>query len=272
MSKNFYRIYLTTFLITIGFSILAGVFGLAAGDSKNKLAQEILKTKGIQTGPNEKISESLVLEDTYKKVTLKNVQGGITVRTSKDDKTHLLISGSWVPMKDKKPFGYRIKDQELDVKAGGDNEDFKINWTGVFSEEGLQTNPLQITLEIPVGWKGDLKIKTVNGDLKIEDVHATRVETTVVSGDTQINSAASFESLKSKTVSGNVQSEATVNDVEVQGVSGDVVLKLPSGKKWETEMKTVSGEIKNSLKQNTQGEAASLKIRTVSGDVTITEK
>lgn len=148
-----------------------------------------------------------------------------------------------------------------------------------------------------VGIRGDLDVRTVNGDLRVRDAGG-RVSVTTVSGDVSVSgdvlrlSASStsgdvaleaelLEQLAARSVSGDVSVRAALGRDAAhsfESVSGDLALATPSG--LSVEMSALSGSLRSASptrKEQRGGRrvtvvgdgAASLRVRTVSGDIRI---
>ncbi len=159
------------------------------------------------------------------------------------------------------------------------------------------------------GTLGDARVRTASGDLKLDRVQGTleaksasgdvRVEqvdgpatTSTVSGDLGIRTA--MKGLSANSVSGDVVlgevygdlSVGTVSgdlvvraagpgEVGLKAVSGDVVVAMRRGLRVKLDVNSVSGSVGSELDVSdaptrSDGPEASLRVRTVSGDVRIT--
>jgi len=138
---------------------------------------------------------------------------------------------------------------------------------------------------------GDLAVTSASGDVRVEELQGSgRVNT--VSGDTEIRGVRSMLAVNS--VSGDVELGRVDEDVSVQSVSGDQ--RLRSIRAGEIELKSVSGDVAVGVLVGTRlfidanstsgdvrseldvgdkpaedgGHEASLRVRTVSGDIAVT--
>jgi DUF4097 and DUF4098 domain-containing protein YvlB len=138
--------------------------------------------------------------------------------------------------------------------------------------------------------QGQLEVKTASGDVNVEHAEG-RATLQTVSGDTELRTAMNGLSVTS--VSGDVGVGSVVGDLEVGTVSGDasvraagpgdVALKAVSGDvdvavrrglRVRLDVNSVSGKIGSELDVSdapvrAEGPEASLRVRTVSGDVKI---
>ncbi len=139
----------------------------------------------------------------------------------------------------------------------------------------------------------DLRIKTASGDVHVERVGGTtsvqtasgdfslqraegEVSALLVSGDVLIQDAGS--SVTARTVSGDQRLEAVVQgSIELQTVSGDLLVGVRRGSEVFIDANTVSGDTRSELElaeapaEEPTGEAPQLEVRakTVSGDVSV---
>lgn len=123
-----------------------------------------------------------------------------------------------------------------DVKAtgveGGRVECKSVSGDATVERAGLQ-NPLDILVESVSGnatlqdGNGNISIKAVSGDVKAENLSATRLQAQTVSGDVTLKLKDAFSST-----------------MQVNTVSGDVSIALPYGSNVRLSMATTSGELK----------------------------
>jgi DUF4097 and DUF4098 domain-containing protein YvlB len=139
--------------------------------------------------------------------------------------------------------------------------------------------------------EGALEAKTASGDIQVEHVQG-RASVNTVSGDLLVRSAMSGISLNSVsgdavlgeiygdvtagTVSGDLMVRAAgPGDVGLKAVSGDVVVAMRRGLRVRLDVNSVSGSVGSELDVSdaptrSNGPEATLRVRTVSGDVRIT--
>jgi DUF4097 and DUF4098 domain-containing protein YvlB len=158
------------------------------------------------------------------------------------------------------------------------------------------------------GTLGDARIRTASGDLRVErvqgsleaksasgDVEVDHVEgraaVNTVSGDVQVRTAMSglavnsvsgdamlgevFGDIAAGTVSGDLMVRAAgPGEVGLKAVSGDVVVAMRRGLRVRLDVNSVSGSVGSELDVSaptrSDGPEATLRVRTVSGDVRIT--
>jgi DUF4097 and DUF4098 domain-containing protein YvlB len=138
--------------------------------------------------------------------------------------------------------------------------------------------------------EGSLEAKTASGDVQVDHVEG-RAGVQTVSGDVQVHTAMSGLSVNS--VSGDVTAGEVLGDLDVvtvsgdavvraagpgqvalKAVSGDVAVGMRRGLRVRLDVNSVSGRIGSELDvtdapARADGPEASLRVRTVSGDVNI---
>lgn len=120
--------------------------------------------------------------------------------------------------------------------------------------------------------EGELQAQTASGDVEI-GVTRGRVRLHVVSGDVNVREA--HKGVDAQAVSGDVTVQSLLGDANVQAVSGDVELALVPGQRLWLDVSSVSGDVRSSLDADgagatgDEGDATQVKVRTVSGDVTL---
>jgi DUF4097 and DUF4098 domain-containing protein YvlB len=122
---------------------------------------------------------------------------------------------------------------------------------------------------------GNATVKTVSGDVELEQVHGG-VSIQTVSGDSRVRSIAG--SVDTKSVSGDIRLEAlTSGDARFSSVSGDIEIGIAAGSLLDVDAGSTSGDLASEVPLATEpptGEAAAapmvvLRGRTVSGDVRV---
>ena len=163
-----------------------------------------------------------------------------------------------------------------------------VRVTGSLGEGRLRTASGDLRLERV---EGNLEAKSASGDLRVEHVGG-RATLNTVSGDAEIRTAMSglgansvsgdvvvgevYGDLSVGTVSGDlVVRAAGPGDVGLKAVSGDVVVAMRRGLRVRLDINSVSGSVGSELDVSdtplrADGPEASLRVRTVSGDVRIT--
>ncbi len=123
----------------------------------------------------------------------------------------------------------------------------------------------------------ELDIDGVSGKMDISSLTADRVDIDTVSGN--INITGEIGELKVSGVSAkvNLELDSTPKNINMDTVSGDVILGLPEGASFEAELDSVSGDIYlggkkvgTYCKEGSGG--AEFDFNTVSGDIKITLK
>lgn len=161
---------------------------------------------------------------------------------------------------------------------------------GEFGEVAVKTASGDVTVEDA---DGDVRVKTASGDVHLDrtggttsvqtasgDVSITRadgeVSVQLVSGDLWIRDANS--SVSARTVSGDQKIEAVMRgSVELNTVSGDVLVGVRRGSEVYVDANTVSGSTRSELElsdapaEETTDDAPQLDLRakTISGDISV---
>lgn len=150
------------------------------------------------------------------------------------------------------------KDQRL-LKVQNDNGILKI-------AESRGVSDLTLIIKIPKNIPS-LSLGTVSGDISMKNVLAKEFIFNSISGDL-IAENVRFPQTVAVTVSGDVQIEnLEPGSLTVESVSGDITLKLAPEQKSIFTLKSLSGEIKNSL-PSVEG-STPVVVKTTSGDIEI---
>ncbi|HWL33259.1 MAG TPA: DUF4097 family beta strand repeat-containing protein [Gaiellaceae bacterium] len=165
-----------------------------------------------------------------------------------------------------------------------------VRVTGTLGEARIRTASGDLRLDRV---QGALEAKSASGDVRVEHVDG-RVSMNTVSGDVSLRTAMSglaVNSVSGDVVLGEVYGDLTVGtvsgdlivraagpgDVGLKAVSGDVVVAMRRGLRVRLDVSSVSGSVGSELDvsdtpsaSRADGPEASLRVRTVSGDVRIT--
>ncbi len=141
----------------------------------------------------------------------------------------------------------------------------------IYQPEDVEVANLKIKLEIPRGFRDSISIKTVSGDLKIQEVAVRKMEVRTVSGNLDVLDAQSPE-MDFKAVSGNILLETEgIGRLKAQTVSGDVRVKLTEGEDVSYQLKSMSGTIKNVF-SNKARKQSTVEVQTMSGEIIIEKR
>ena len=162
-----------------------------------------------------------------------------------------------------------------------------IKRTPEFIIPGSFSTDMKIEITLPKSYASDLKIKSISGEITIPEIKVGNLTFDTVSGN--INSEASSNdvtfttisgettlknltgSLRSNTVSGDINatfSSLGSSRINTETISGSARLILPSASDFNINFKTVSGELKNSFGSSTSS-GNSIDFNSVSGDLNI---
>ncbi|MGN0745599.1 MAG: DUF4097 family beta strand repeat-containing protein [Aristaeellaceae bacterium] len=143
-------------------------------------------------------------------------------------------------------------------------------------------NDGKITLALPVGCAPDLDVRTLSGDISLENVAAGEVTVNSTSGDISVDGVEATVLTASttngevnvelpdevelaraelRTTSGDVEARLNARRCKVQSMSGDVSVE---GRIGEAEVGSVSGDV------NLRADLEQVNVKSVSGDVDVT--
>src|SRR5690349_1308634 len=167
---------------------------------------------------------------------------------------------------------------DVDVQLGVVDADATVS--GIDGTTKVKSVSGEVTLD---GCTGEITAETVSGRLESRAL-AGRLRFTSVSGELTVVEGAAT-GLDAKTVSGDVVLDllSLTGDVALKTVSGDVTLRLPSDPSVKVEARSVSGRMtagdydlvqhpapgRKGMQGAIGGGAATLRAKTVSGDVTL---
>lgn len=147
---------------------------------------------------------------------------------------------------------------------------------------------LHVEIEIPESFTQNLEIKTVSGEVVLEQLKLKELEINAVSSSIDLNGVQA-QSLEAKTVSGDIASkdisitkidgksvsgkfqlQSQINsDIEWKSVSGNVALTMPETHDTHFQLKSTSGNIDNKYGSTSHSPAHQVLVKTVSGDISI---
>ena len=115
---------------------------------------------------------------------------------------------------------------------------------------------------------GNLSVSTASGDVRL-DRAGGRVAVQTASGVARLGTV--LAALSYSTQSGDFEVERYEGgDLECNSTSGDVRIGLPSGRTLDVDLNTLSGDIRSDFSpEGGDGATARLRVRTVSGDITL---
>lgn len=111
--------------------------------------------------------------------------------------------------------------------------------------------------------KGGIDAESVSGNVTISRVEGS-IEASSVSGDVDLGDVAGAETVKAKTVSGDVSFEsltAPTGRYILESHSGDVTINLPKDSSFEMEVETFSGDIDTDFDIKVSGKMSPREIR-----------
>lgn len=132
-----------------------------------------------------------------------------------------------------------------------------------------EVHRVSVTIWLPENSQADLDLKTVSGEVDIENIKLYELTATTVSGDIKAH-ALTLEKLQLKSVSGDIEvNDSTVNSADAFSISGDVKMKLQNSNQLKYELHSLSGDIEKSVQDSNLANATLVRIQTTSGDIEV---
>lgn len=159
--------------------------------------------------------------------------------------------------------------EELDLHST--SGDIIVN--GVIESPKINIETVSGEIEVDSIQTKEGYVKTVSGDIKANRLVADTIKTTTVSGD--VDFAVLEGSVSLSTTSGDVDLERFLlqGDSNIHTVSGDVKVSLQEGSSCELKLKSVSGDKKLPNDSAIVADAKYVfSIKTTSGDITVYKK
>lgn len=228
---------------------------------------------------------------------VKSPDGAVVVRLSGSERDleryKIEQNGRHVSVEADRDRGFRVRLSSLDVEVALPEDaelsvrlasgDMRID--GPLSTVSVDT----ASGDLAVGGlvSGDLQVKSASGDVRAERVEG-RIDASLASGDIavrgiggdcrivsasgdvrvgRIDGAASF-----KSASGDIHVERFGGDqFNAKSMSGDVVIGVPPGRRFEVAFKTLSGNVRTDFPVSAEapGVTARLAVTSMSGDITV---
>lgn len=145
----------------------------------------------------------------------------------------------------------------------------------------------KMTLKIPANYKNEIEISTENGFVSFENIHFSKVDYKSVAGSLSIKdsfiktldaknvtgelniSDSEIIEIFGKTVSGQIEiTNKILSNMTISTISGEVNLKLAESANYQFNLKSLSGDIKNSKNNNTSGDYK-INVSTTTGSIKI---
>ena len=240
------------------------------------------------------MTREMKLKDNYKSENqeVKNIiinipNGDIEIKSSEDEN----VSVEYFSSK-KKNSNIEFKDNEIILKENKTN----------FFCFGLCNGKRKVVIYLPETYKNKLELKTVSGDIYTTlDLSDNKVSLTTVSGDIKVSNIKSpsisttsgditVGSVNGKssfsTISGDIKIDSLTDSFSISTTSGDITISKMNIN-GDSSIRTVSGDIKiknnesdiyvdyssvsgkSEIRYNNRKSDVTLKVKTVSGDITI---
>jgi DUF4097 and DUF4098 domain-containing protein YvlB len=197
--------------------------------------------------------------------------------------------GSRIVLRTPQGSGSRWDSFEVTVRTPA-NADLEVNVASVDVDVQVATGTLLARLAsggIRAGEiEGDATVQTASGDVELGEVGGS-CSVNTASGDVRLGQAGGrvavqtasgvarlgtmLAALSASTQSGDFEVEHYEGgDLECNSTSGDVRIGLPSGRTLDVDLNTLSGDIRSDFSaEGGDGATARLRVRTISGDITL---
>lgn len=290
MSPTLMKIYAASLALTVVFFGLSGVF---ARQLENHDLEDVARVVASKVGdPVElrEVNDSFEVSEAIRKIEVEGESGRISVRPSLDQKVRVTFNGRVVQDPAQDEHGFRIRDSVLEVKAKLSRSagSSVIGWM-ITNRQINASNPrLDVEIQVPVDWNGELAIKSINGDVVVSGIPLKHLQLKLVSGATEISSPqiqtleaatvsgdialkiAAVGAAAVKSVSGDIDFEGKIDrDLEAQTVSGELELSLDQVGLYRFQIETISGSITNELSAKDTPSGLPVRLKTTSGDIAI---
>lgn len=220
--------------------------------------------------------------------------GTVDVRVRGRDLEAFVIEqhGDHILLRTPPGMGIRWRDYEVDVtappevvvKAGLASADLAIDGSVAGLRLDLASGDCRAR-----SVTGDVAIKSASGDIDLGDVGG-EVSISSASGDVRLRRLGGGVTVTTASgaigmdaVEGDVRAKSASGDIEVRGfggtdlramtMSGDVWVGLPHGRTVDVDLSTLSGRVRNNFAMegagNANGDRVRLRVKTVSGDITL---
>ena len=183
----------------------------------------------------------------YKSLDVKTISGEIKINVWDKQAVNVLIKGNQTALK--------IIEYAIDGKDGN-----IFVTTKVKTEESNNTEGLQLRIEITVPKYFNADLKTMGGDIKVNNlVGAIKVET--AGGDIKITDYTGESNLK--TMGGDIKANNFKGNITANTLGGEISLDGADG---EIKAETAGGDIKIKYKGNNSG----MTVKTMGGNIKLT--
>lgn len=132
----------------------------------------------------------------------------------------------------------------MDARRNGGKVEIVVKYP-----RGSSNSSTSLTVTIPAGYRGDIRIKTVSGGIRAEDLPCElgRVSLDTTSGSIRLG-ASSFTRLNAGSVSGSIRVAGIAAETDIHTTAGKVELEYAAAA--ETRVVTVSGGVRASIPAN----------------------
>lgn len=231
-------------------------------------------------------STSLTLGATVKMIDLRMVSTDIHIEGYEGDKIEITADPY-----ESKPLTERLSiSNDGDVLTIGqfDKKQFKFDMNNLVdslmkSFATFTETVDQVILRIPQDYSGALKLKTVSGDVVVENLDSVKsVQVRTVSGDLDASNTVGSFGHQSVSGNGKIKLKALNGNVSLGSVSGDFKLQIPENSDFKCKFSSTSGVFKdkysdsgNKVSQRFEGTIGNgqynVSCKTTSGDFKLTK-
>ncbi|MFN9067802.1 MAG: DUF4097 family beta strand repeat-containing protein, partial [Bdellovibrionales bacterium] len=195
-----------------------------------------------------------IIKNSITNIQIETINGDIEIVTV-PDKNNIQISARGKLNKKKAPRLLEVLESEKELS--------------ITQPDQSAVKSLQLKIEIPESYSGELIVNTVTGDFSANNFKPENIKLNSISGDISFVDITSNQ-VQLKSVSGDINLDNVLaKELESITTSGDVSIHFPGLQNdIKFDIQTVSGDIDNQNKSAGQG-IRRYKVNTVSGDVEI---
>ncbi len=285
MSKKFYVFMMGSFFSTVVFFVL-GAFAFSMTKKENpQIVEKLTSGKGIQISfqndwnlnsqaPSQSTDgmETWAFKEKVETLELSGITADWKLTKIASDETVVTANGDLDKSLAPSRLRIELKNGQLRVQ-GPKNEDSVKNLQvqiqiSTSTLEKIVLNTVSGDALLSSVFVANADIKTVSGDVSIQRSQIGDISFNAVSGNLSIDNS-SINSLNGHAISADLDLRAIpALNLNWESVSGQVKIKFLKDAKAEFRVKTISGEVNNSL-GSVQDSSQVVSVKSVSGDIEI---